>query len=69
MNAQSSFDFADPVFYIFDFDMYPTSVSAGDLNNDGFVDLVISGRDVGGRVLIILGQGDGVLGLGPGVLG
>ena len=62
VNAQSSFDFADPVEYIFDFDMYPTSVSAGDLNNDGFVDLVVSGRDVGGRVLIMLGEGDGVFG-------
>ena len=61
-SAQSSFNFADPIHYDFKFDMYPTSVSAGDLNNDGFVDLVISGRDVDGRVLIMLGQGGGVLG-------
>ena len=62
VNAQSPFDFADPVEYVFDFTMYPTSVSAGDLNDDGFVDLVVSGRDVGGRVLIMLGEGNGVFG-------
>ena len=62
--AQPAFEFAKPVVYIFDFDMYPTSIAAGDLNNDGFVDLVVSGRNVEGKVLILLGEGDGALG-GP----
>ncbi|MCZ6817290.1 MAG: FG-GAP-like repeat-containing protein [Planctomycetota bacterium] len=61
-DAQPAFEFAKPVLYIFDFDMYPTSIAAGDLNNDGFVDLVISGRNLEGKVLIMLGEGDGVLG-------
>ena len=61
-DAQPAFTFAKPVSYIFDFDMYPTSIAAGDLNNDGFVDLVVSGRNVVGKVLIMLGEGDGVLG-------
>ena len=61
-HAQPAFEFAKPVSYIFDFAMYPTAIAAGDLNNDGFVDLVVSGRNVVGKVLIMLGEGDGVLG-------
>ncbi|MEE9130663.1 MAG: FG-GAP-like repeat-containing protein [Phycisphaerales bacterium] len=61
-DAQPAFVFAKPVFYVFDFDMYPTSIAAGDLNNDGFVDLVVSGRNLEGKMLIMLGEGDGVLG-------
>ncbi len=61
-HAQPAFEFAKPIVYVFDFDMYPTSIAAGDLNNDGFVDLVVSGRNVVGKVLIMLGEGDGVLG-------
>ncbi len=61
-HAQPAFEFAKPVFYVFDFGMYPTSIAAGDLNDDGFVDLVVSGRNVEGKVLIMLGAGDGVLG-------
>ena len=61
-HAQPAFEFAKPVLYVFDFNMYPTSIAAGDLNDDGFVDLVISGRNVEGKVLIMLGEGDGVLG-------
>lgn len=58
-NAQNSFQFAKPIVYEFDFEMGPTSISAGDVNNDGIVDLVISGRNVEGKVLILLGEGGG----------
>ncbi|MCH8822784.1 MAG: VCBS repeat-containing protein [Planctomycetes bacterium] len=57
--AQDSFQFAKPIVYEFDFDMYPTSISAGDVNNDGIVDLAISGRNVEGVTLILLGEGGG----------
>ena len=55
-----SFNFDAPIFYDFDFALYPTSISAGDLNNDGLVDLVVSGRDVDGRVLILRSLGNGI---------
>ena len=58
-SAQGSFAFTKPIIYEFDFEMYPTSISAGDVNNDGIVDLAVSGRNVEGKVLILLGEGGG----------
>lgn len=57
--AQNSFQFGKPIIYEFDFDMYPSFISAGDVNNDGIVDLAVSGRNVEGKALILLGEGGG----------
>ena len=38
---------------------FPTHVVAGDLNDDGFIDLVVSNGDFPGTVSILAGNGDG----------
>jgi len=43
----------------FDFDPWPTSVGAGDLNADGFLDLAVTGRNPEGVVLILMGNESG----------
>ncbi|MHC4217316.1 MAG: FG-GAP repeat domain-containing protein [Planctomycetota bacterium] len=53
--GQTSFDFAPPVIYELGFNGYPRSVDAGDLDEDGFVDLVLSGHNSDGVVIFLFG--------------
>ena len=58
--AQTSFDFAPPLVVDLGFEAYPHSVDAGDLNEDGFVDVVLAARNNDGRVVVLLGARGGV---------
>ncbi|MCZ6445696.1 MAG: FG-GAP-like repeat-containing protein [Planctomycetota bacterium] len=60
--GQTAFDFAPPVVYEIGFDAYPNSVEAGDLNQDGFIDLVLAARNAEGHVIVMFGESDGTFG-------
>ncbi|MHC4414557.1 MAG: FG-GAP-like repeat-containing protein [Planctomycetota bacterium] len=62
VSGQTQFDFAFPVVYPIGFEAYPHSVDAGDLNEDGFVDLVLAARNNEGRAIIMWGQANGTFG-------
>ena len=60
--GQTDFQFAPPVIYPIGFDAYPHSVDAGDLDEDGFIDLVLAARNNDGRVIVFFGNGPGTFG-------
>ena len=64
--AQTSFDFAPPVVLDLGFAAFPNSVDAGDIDEDGWTDLILSGRNNDGFVVIFYGTPGG--GFGPPVL-
>ncbi len=62
LRAQTAFDFEPPVIYEIGSGVFPHSVEAGDLDRDGFVDLVLAGRNNDGRMIILPGGPMGIFG-------
>jgi hypothetical protein len=60
--GQTQFPFAPPVVLNIGFPEYPNSIDAGDLDGDGFPDLVVSGRNAEGSFVLFFGSPQG---LGP----
>ncbi|MEE9212069.1 MAG: FG-GAP-like repeat-containing protein [Phycisphaeraceae bacterium] len=58
-SARAQFVFDPPVNFSFDFDAWPTSIGLGDLNGDGLLDAVVTGRNVEGIVLVMMGSAGG----------
>ena len=61
--AQTGFDIAPPVILDLGFDAFPNSVDAGDIDEDGWTDLILSGRNNDGLAVIFYGTPGG--GFGP----
>jgi hypothetical protein len=57
--GQTTFPFAAPVVHDTGFDAFPNSIDAGDLDEDGFVDLVLAGRNSDGLVVVLFGAAGG----------
>jgi len=55
----TDFTFADPVVIEFPNDQFPSHVAGGDLDGDGNIDLVVTGRNSDGIVYVLPGNGDG----------
>ncbi len=53
--AQNGFDFAEPVVLDLGFEAYPSSVDAGYIDGDRWIDLVLSGRNNDGFAVIFYG--------------
>lgn len=62
MGQITPFSFQPPVDYPFGFNAGPTCIEPADLNNDGLLDLVISGRNNFRKVVILPGTGPGTFG-------
>lgn len=62
LRAQTAFDFEPPVIYQIGSAVFPNSVEAGDLDRDGFVDLILAGRNNDGRMIILPGGPMGIFG-------
>ncbi len=54
--ARAQFVFDPPVNFLFDFDAWPTSIGHGDFNDDGLIDLAVTGRNLDGLMLILMGS-------------
>ncbi len=54
--ARAQFVFDPPVSFSFDFDAWPTSIGHGDFNDDGLIDLAVTGRNLDGLMLILMGS-------------
>ena len=54
--ARAQFVFDPPVNFSFDFDAWPTSIGHGDFNDDGLIDLAVTGRNLDGLMLILMGR-------------
>ncbi len=54
--ARAQFVFDPPVNFSFDFDAWPTSIGHGDFNDDGLIDLAVTGRSNDGLLLILMGS-------------
>jgi len=61
--AQTSFNLAPPVTLDLGFNAFPNSVDAGDIDEDGWTDLIVSGRNNDGFAVIFYGTPGG--GFGP----
>jgi hypothetical protein len=57
--GQTTFPFAAPVVYETGFNAFPNSIDAGDLDEDGFVDLVLAGRNADGLMVVFYGAAGG----------
>jgi hypothetical protein len=57
--AGDPFQFTQTAVFDFPNDQFPTCVDAGDLDEDGFEDLVVTGRNMDGLVQILRGLPDG----------
>ena len=55
-DAQAQFVFDPPVNFSLGFDAWPTSIGHGDFNDDGLIDLAVTGRSNDGLMLILLGS-------------
>lgn len=55
----TAFQFSGPVALQLPADQSPTHIASGDLNEDGFPDLVVSGRNNRGQVAVALGSAGG----------
>ena len=64
VGAQTSFDFAPPVILDTGFAAYPNSVDAGFIDDDPWIDLILSGRNNDGFSVIFYGTPGG---FGPAV--
>ncbi len=62
--AQDGFDFAEPVVLALGFDAFPNSVDAGRIDDDPWIDLILSGRNNTGFAVIFYGTPGG---FGPAV--
>ncbi len=54
--ARAQFVFDPPVNFLFDFDAWPTSIAHGHFNDDGLIDLAVTGRNIDGLLLILMGS-------------
>ena len=54
--AQAQFVFDPPVHFAFAFNACPTSIGHGDFNDDGLIDLAVTGRSNDGLMLILMGS-------------
>jgi len=54
--ARAQFVFEPPVDFSFDFDVWPTSIGYGHFNDDGLLDLAVTGRNNDGLMLILMGS-------------
>ncbi|MHC4208085.1 MAG: FG-GAP-like repeat-containing protein [Planctomycetota bacterium] len=61
-SAQTSFDFAGPLILDTGFATQPHSIDAGDLDEDGWADLVVAGHNSEGLVVIFFGAPGGNFG-------
>ena len=57
--AQPVFDFVLAQNHQFDFPFFPTALAAGDIDGDGALDVVLSGRNSDGLAMIMFGTPDG----------
>jgi hypothetical protein len=57
--AQTQFPFAPPVVMNLGFPAFPNSIDAGDLDGDGFADIVVSGRNADGAFVLFFGSAAG----------
>ncbi len=55
-NARAQFVFDPPVSFSLGFDAGPTSIGHGDFNDDGLIDLAVTGRNLDGLMLILMGS-------------
>lgn len=60
--VQAQFVFDAPVNISFDFNLGPTSIAPADFNGDGFIDMFVTGRNVEGLAVQLMGQSGGTFG-------
>ncbi len=56
--AQAQFVFDPPVAFPAGFDAYPTSLALGRFNDDALLDVLVSGRNVDGLALVLMGNAE-----------
>jgi len=57
-NARAQFVFDPPVSFSLGFDAGPTSIGHGDFNDDGLIDLAVTGRNNDGLMLLLMGSAE-----------
>ncbi len=56
--ARAQFVFEPPVNFLFDFNAWPTSIGHGHFNDDGLIDLAVTGRSNDGLMLLLMGHAE-----------